>query len=71
MSKSHFYLVLVWSLICASGLGIFLFQTFGPRIDIGGGDDGALNPAVAVGFWVFIWAAPVLVLTIVSRRREG
>ncbi len=72
MRKPYLYLIVVWSIICASGLAIFLFQIFGPSIDIAGdSSDTALSPLVAVGFWIFLWAVPVLIITLMSRRQEG
>ncbi|MHB9054114.1 MAG: hypothetical protein ACYC5F_09075 [Thermoleophilia bacterium] len=70
MPRTYLYLILVWSLVCLSGLGIFLFQTFGPRIDVEAGYTG-LGLAVAIGFWVVAWAIPVSVLYIRGRRQKA
>lgn len=70
MPKIYLYLILVWSVVCASGLGIFLFQNFGPRIsdepDYGG---GAL--AVTIFFWLIVWAAPSIILAVRGRRQKA
>ncbi|MHB8858498.1 MAG: hypothetical protein ACYC6Z_03300 [Thermoleophilia bacterium] len=70
MPRTYLYLILVWSLVCASGLGIFLFQTFGPRIDVEA-DYTGLGLAVAVAFWVLAWALPVSVLFVRGRRQKA
>ncbi len=68
MPKLYLYLIIVWSVICASGLGVFLLEVFGPSLSVDGSDSAAINPAVGIAFWLFLWVAPVTVITIVSRR---
>ena len=71
MHKAYVYLIIVWSLVCASGLAVFLFQVYGPSADIAGDTGGpVMSSAIAVGFWVLLWAVPVVILTFVRRRRE-
>jgi len=68
MAKIYQYLIGVWSVVCLSGLGIFLFQTFGPRVSPEPDYTGAAL-AVTVLFWVIAWAAPVSVLWVKGRRQ--
>ncbi|MHB9112243.1 MAG: hypothetical protein ACYC4D_06410 [Thermoleophilia bacterium] len=70
MPKPFLYIIIVWSVVCASGLGVFLFQVFGPAI--------AIEPtysiaavAVTVAFWVIVWALPVAIMVIRGRRQKG
>jgi len=70
MKKPFLYLILVWSLISASGLAAFLFEIYGPA-SIPAASDESINPAVAVVFWGIMWLIPVVVLTIAGRRRKG
>jgi len=69
MPRTYLYLILVWSLVCASGLGIFLFQNFGPRIDNEPGYTGAAL-AVTVVFWLVAWAVPVIFAAVRGRRQK-
>ena len=62
MPKIYLYLIIVWSLACASGLGIFLFQVFGPKITNEPAYSGAAL-AITVGFWVVAWAVPSAIIT--------
>lgn len=70
MPKTYLYLIIVWTLVCVSGLGIFLFQTFGPRIPVEPDYTGAAL-AAAVFFWVIAWAIPVGVLFFRGRRQKA
>ncbi len=62
-------MIVVWSVVCAAGLAIFLFQILGPGFQ----DEGAGPPdvAVTVGFWVLVWFAPVLWLFLKGRGHSG
>ena len=70
MPKPFLYIIIVWSVVCASGLGIFLFQVFGPSIVIEPTDSSA-TVAVTVGFWMIAWALPVTILMVRGRRQKG
>lgn len=70
MPKSFLYIIIVWSVACASGLGVFLFQVFGPSIAIEPAYSTAAV-AVTVAFWVIAWALPVAILAIRGRRQKG
>lgn len=63
------YLILVWSVICVSGLGIFLFQIFGPQITPQTAYEGT-GLLTAVGFFIFLWAVPVGTLAAIGRRQK-
>ncbi len=63
------YLIIVWTVVCASGLGIFLFQIFGPQIEPQTAYDGT-GVLTAVGFFIFLWVVPVGTMTFVGRRRK-
>ncbi|MBI5869711.1 MAG: hypothetical protein HZB44_01955 [Actinobacteria bacterium] len=70
MPKPFLYIIIVWSIVCASGLGVFLFQVFGPSIVI----EPTYSTAavvVTVVFWVIAWALPVAILVIRGRRQKG
>lgn len=70
MPKLFLYIIIVWSIICASGLGIFLFQVFGPSIYAEPVYDAA-EVAVTAVFWVIAWAIPVAILAMRGRRQKG
>lgn len=67
MQKPYLYIIIVWSIVCVSGLGVFLFQVFGPSIFIEPVYSTAAV-AVTVVFWVIAWAMPVAILAIRGRR---
>ena len=61
------YLIVIWSLVCASGLIVFLFQALGPSIyPQTGYDTGKI--AMAAGFFLFLWLAPVAILLLAGSR---
>lgn len=66
--KSFQYLILVWTVVCISGLGIFLFEILGPQITPQTGYQGT-GLLTTIGFFVFLWVAPVGTLAIIGRRR--
>lgn len=66
--KLFSYLIIVWSVICVSGLGVFLFEMYGPGSDVNA-PANLEHPAITVGFWVFVWIVPVVIM-IVARRRQ-
>jgi len=70
LPKPYLYIIIVWTIVCASGLGVFLFQVFGPSIFI---EPAYSNAAVAatIVFWVIAWALPVAVLAMLGRRQKG
>lgn len=68
MPKPFLYLIIVWSLVCVSGLGIFLFQLMGPSITPQTGYDSR-GLALALVFFALLWAAPVAVVSIKGRRQ--
>ncbi|MEW6020098.1 MAG: hypothetical protein AB1760_18730, partial [Pseudomonadota bacterium] len=70
MPKAHQILIIVWSLACVSGLGIFLFQIYGPAITPQTGYDGR-GLTFAVSFFVFLWAVPVGVVYTLGRRQKS
>ena len=70
MPKSFLYLILVWTIVILSGLGIFLFQMFGPRIDVEPDLTGAALVS-AIAFFIVAWAIPVGVLVAVGRRQKA
>ncbi|MHB8792732.1 MAG: hypothetical protein ACYC6O_05285 [Thermoleophilia bacterium] len=70
MPKSFLYIIIVWSVVCASGLGVFLFQVYGPSIAIEPTYSTAAV-AVTVAFWVIGWALPAAVLVIRGRKQKG
>ncbi len=68
--KNYFYLIIVWSIVCASGLGIFLFQALGPALP----DEPAYTGtalAITVIFWIIVWALPSAILFFRGRREKG
>ena len=69
MPKIYQYIIIVWSVACASGLGIFLFQVYGPRIT-NEPQYSAADVAVTALFWLIVWAAPVVFLAIRGRGRK-
>lgn len=64
------YIIIVWSIVCASGLGVFLFQAFGPSIYVEPSYSTAEITVTGV-FWVIAWAIPVTILAIRGRRQKG
>jgi len=69
MPKLYRYLVIVWSVVCASGLAIFLFQVYGPRIT--NEPQYSVADVAASALILFIaWAVPVAILAIRGRRQE-
>ncbi|MBE0428558.1 MAG: hypothetical protein IBX61_01645 [Thermoleophilia bacterium] len=69
MSKSHQNLIIVWSVVCASGLGIFLFQIFTPAVPPQTGyDSGKL--ALAIGFFFLLWSVPAGLIWAAGRRQK-
>ncbi|RJQ45687.1 MAG: hypothetical protein C4534_04090 [Gaiellales bacterium] len=67
--KLFYYLIAVWSVACASGLGIFLFEMYGPGSEVSA-TVNLENPLVTVGFWLVVWALPAAVLALAARRRK-
>jgi hypothetical protein len=67
MAKSFLWLIIVWSVICASGLGIYLYQFFDPIIPSPGRNTGDL--ALPVTFWVIAWLLPSLIMALAGRKR--
>jgi hypothetical protein len=63
------YLIIVWLVICASGLGVFLFEMFGPGSDVNS-PSNLQHPAITVGFWLFLWLVPTIIMEIARRRQE-
>jgi hypothetical protein len=63
-------LILIWSLACVSGLGIFLFQIFGPSLVPQTGYDGR-GITLAIAFFAFLWIVPVGVIAAVGRRQRN
>ncbi|MCL6106637.1 MAG: hypothetical protein M1309_04735 [Actinobacteria bacterium] len=64
--KNRIQLIIVWSVICLSGAGVFLFEAVGPGSD----GSGAIFPlAITIGFWVLLWLAPVGFLALFGRQR--
>jgi hypothetical protein len=68
MPKPYFWLIIVWTIVCASGLAVFLFQIYRPILPV---SDASSGVGVAVGFWVLAWLAPTLIIAIAGRRRRG
>jgi len=66
--KTLLQLVIAWSVVCASGLGVFLFEIFGPRFSIGADEQPYASPLLAIGFWIFLWAVPIAAIAIISRQ---
>ncbi|MHB0866349.1 MAG: hypothetical protein ACYC29_01765 [Thermoleophilia bacterium] len=69
MPKFFKNLILVWTVVCASGLGIFLFQIYGPALEPQTTYEGT-GVAMSVGFFVFLWLVPVGIMTVAGRRRK-
>ena len=59
-------MIIVWSVVCLSGLVAFLFEMLGP----GTGDSSVDGAAIAVTlvFWAMVWFVPVAVLFFIGRR---
>ena len=70
MPKVFLYLIIVWTLICVSGLGVFLFEMYGPGSDVNSPNQ-LESPVFTAGFWVFLWIVPVIVLIVLSRRQKN
>ena len=58
-------MIIVWSVVCLSGLAAFLFEMLGPGI--GDSPVDSRDIAVSLGFWVLAWLVPVLILLFWGR----
>lgn len=67
MAKPFFWLIIIWSIICASGLGIYLLQVYKPIIPGTSGD--FFDISSAIGFWIFVWIVPAGLLAFIGRRK--
>ncbi len=67
MAKPYLWLIIVWSLVCASGLAIYLYQFFNPIIPVPGQQVGDL--AAPLAYWAIVWTVPVVILALQGRRR--
>lgn len=67
MPKIFQTLIIVWTLVCLSGLGIFLFQIFGPSIVPQTGYDNR-SLTLAIIFFGFLWLIPVAIIVVAGRR---
>ena len=59
-------LIIVWSVVCLSGLSAFLFEMLGPGTSDSAVDSAAI--AVTLVFWAVVWFVPVAVLFFIGRR---
>lgn len=69
MPKFFKHLILVWTVVCVSGLSIFLFQVFGPGIETQTAYEGS-SLVTSVVFFIFLWIVPVGVLVAAGRRQK-
>lgn len=69
MAKHIFWLIIIWSVICASGLAIYLFQVFKPIMP--GTSVDSFDIGSAIGFWILVWALPVGLLAYIGRRKRN
>lgn len=69
MPKPYRLLIVIWTLVCASGLAVFLFQVFYPVIPIAAEEKSV--PFEALAYWFIIWIVPVIILVAAGRRHKG
>lgn len=70
MQRAYIYLIIVWTVVCVSGLGVFLFEQYGPGSEAGM-TQTLDSPLVTAGFWLFVWSVPATVLLFIGRRGGG
>ncbi|MHB0914720.1 MAG: hypothetical protein ACYC5A_05160 [Thermoleophilia bacterium] len=68
--KLFTYLIIVWAVVCFSGLGVFLFELYGPGSDLNS-PANQQNPMVTAVFWLIMWLAPTVVMVIAARRQDN
>jgi hypothetical protein len=68
MPKPHFWLIIIWSVVCASGLAVFLVQIYKPILPVSPDSSGV---GVSVAFWIFIWFVPSLIIAAAGLRQRG
>lgn len=64
------YLIIVWSVVCLSGLAIFMFETYGPGSDVNS-PAYLESPLVTIGFWLAVWIMPTIILVLAARRHKS
>lgn len=69
--KLFTYLIVVWTIVCFSGLGIFLFELYGPGSDLNAPAAYPQSPLITAGFWLMMWLLPTIVMVIAARRQEN
>lgn len=62
------YLILVWAVVCLSGLGVFLFELYGPGSEVNS-TEYLESPLTTLGFWLVMWLVPTVILLIAARRQ--
>lgn len=67
MARPFFWLIVVWSIICASGLAVYLLQAYMPIIPETA--EGQPSMGVSVAFWIIAWIVPTLMLAYSGRRK--
>ncbi len=67
MSNFRKQLALVWTVVCISGLSIFLFQFYHPALPGYGGTSGV---GITIVFWFLAWAVPMAAILFAGRRKE-
>jgi len=63
------YLIIVWTVVCLSGLGIFLFELYGPQLTPQTAYQGT-GVLTTLGFFLFLWGVPVGTLATIGRRQK-
>lgn len=63
------YLIIVWSVVCLSGLGIFLFEKYGPGSEVNM-TAYLESPLLTVAFWFIVWMIPSAVMMLAARRQR-
>jgi len=68
MAKPFLWLILVWTVVCASGLAVFLLQSHTPILPLPADDYSGSSTAIV--FWIIAWAVPSVILVIAGRRQK-
>lgn len=62
------YLILVWTIVCFSGMAVFLFEMYGPGSEVNS-NAYLESPLTTIGFLMVMWLVPTVVLLIVALRQ--